>query len=98
MRYLNFFLLSLILSGCVSFEEMRAKRAAYDNQQCVSKGFTPNTDTFRLCLDNRSVERIARSAKATAQNAKNAAENARLGATYSCINSGGVMAGSTCLK
>ena len=96
MKY--FFLLSLILSGCVSHEEIIAKEAAYDNQQCVSKGFTPNTDTYRLCLDNRSVERIARSAKVAAENAADAAENARLGATYSCIYSGGIMAGSTCLK
>ena len=91
MKYLYLVLIGIILSSCVSYEEIRAKRAARDYSSCVSKGFKPNTDTFRLCLDNRSVERIAR-------DAKDKADSVKRGAIYSCQTSGGVWYGMSCVK
>ena len=88
----------IILSGCVSREEILERRAAKDYASCVSKGFTPNTDAFRLCLDNRNIERKANQASWDAFMANQKANAAKSGATTSCILSGGVMAGDTCLK
>jgi len=97
MKYLYLVLIGIILSSCVSYEEIRAKQAARDYSSCVSKGFKPNTDTFRLCLDNRSVERIARDAKSAAEDAEDAANDAKLGASLDCIRSGGTMVGNSCM-
>ena len=76
MKYLSLVFIGIILSSCVSYEEIRAKQASRDYSSCVSKGFKPNTDTFRLCLDNRSVERIARNAQSAANNAARIAKDA----------------------
>ena len=92
------FILILILSGCGLREHIREKRAAKDNASCLAKGFTPNTDAFRLCLDNRVIERKADNASWDAFMANQKADAAKLGATTSCIMSSGTMVGSTCIK
>tara|TARA_B100000242_G_C42596618_1_gene281952 strand:- start:123 stop:419 length:297 start_codon:yes stop_codon:yes gene_type:complete len=98
MDKLIYFIIFSFLVGCVSPAEIRAKRAAKDYNTCVSKGFKPNTDTFRLCLDNRQVERKANQAKWDAFMAKQAADSAKQGATQSCILGGGIMIGDVCSK
>lgn len=98
MKYFSIIMSLIILSGCVSREEIIAKRAAKDHASCVSKGFTPNTDTFRLCLDNRNIERKANQAAHDAFMANQKANSAKAGATHNCIWGGGVMVGDTCLK
>ena len=87
-RMLSAILVMLLLSSCAAMKEMRAKRlaerAAADRSKCLSMGFKEGTDTFRLCLDNRNVEREAKAAKwaafqaqQKARAAENAAEDAR---------------------
>lgn len=94
--------LALALSSCQTISEMKAnrdaKRAAADNAQCLAKGFTPNTDAFRLCMDNRGIERRVKAAEWEAWEANQKAEEAAQGATTSCILSGGVMIGSACVN
>ena len=68
------------------------------NAQCLAKGFTPNTDAFRLCMDNRGIERRVKAAEWEAWEANQKAEQSAQGATTSCILSGGVMIGSTCVN
>jgi hypothetical protein len=69
------------LTSCKTFSERRAelaaKRAAADKSQCLAMGFTVNTDAFRLCLDNRNIERAAKAAQFEAQQAKRAAKKAK---------------------
>ena len=91
MKFLYLLCLGMILSSCISTQEIRAKQAASDYSSCKAKGFKPNTDAFRLCLDNRSVERIA-------NDAKQKANSIQSGLIYSCISSGGVLYGNTCVK
>ena len=92
----------LSLTSCQTIREMKAKKlareAAADNADCIAKGFTQNTDAFRLCLDNRKIERRLKRAERKAQQAIDEAESAAQGATTSCIFDGGVMVGSTCVK
>ena len=92
MKIVLFLLSLLFISNCAFHEHLkemgernRAEAAERDNASCVKKGFTPNTDTFRLCLDNRSVERIARSAKASAAKAKRDAFSAKMKADFDKI-------------
>jgi hypothetical protein len=95
-------LILLSLTSCQTIRDIKAKRlareAAADNADCLAKGFTQNTDAFRLCLDNRQLDRRVKRAERKAQEAIDEAESAAQGATTECILSGGVMAGSTCLK
>ena len=94
--------LVLFLSACQTLKDIRnqriAERAAADNADCLAKGFTVNTDAFRLCLDNRAIERRVKAAEWEAWEANQNANQARQGATQSCILSGGIMSGDTCLK
>lgn len=65
--------LSLGLSACSGIQEwkaeQRAERALADRSECLAKGFKSGTDTFLLCLDNRSIQRQAEYAQSSADNA-----------------------------
>ena len=74
----------LSLSSCQSLtafndymneRAMRKKMALanVDFNKCLNQGFTPNTDAFRLCLDNRAIERKISVAEKNAQRAAAAA-------------------------
>jgi len=95
-------IICLSLTSCQTIREMKAKRlakeAAADNADCVAQGFTANTDAFRLCVDNRRIERRVKQAEWDAFMAKQKANSAAQGATTSCILDGGTMIGSTCVK
>ena len=89
------------LSSCQSLREMRAERAAQraaaDRSQCLAMGFKENTDTFRLCLDNRNIEREIKAtkmeayqAKENARKAKRAADKAKSDREWDCIIAGTV--------
>ena len=89
------------LSSCQTLREMRAERAAQraaaDRSQCLAMGFTENTDIFRLCLDNRNIERQAKAAKMEAyeaqeraRKAKRAADKAKSDREWDCIIAGTV--------
>ena len=80
----------LLLSSCAAFDqhvaEVKAARAVADRDSCIAKGFKVNTDSFRLCLDNRRLERRIRSAESSATEA----------ARSSCVAGGGTWYGELC--
>ena len=73
--------LSLGLSACAGIQEwkaeQRAARASADRSKCIAMGFEVGTDVFRLCLDNRNIQRQVEYAQWEAENAARKAENAK---------------------
>ena len=76
---------------------------------CTNYGFEKSTPEFNQCVSNekrrRETERKVRAAAIRASQAAYAAEQAQQKAnqidnnlTWSCINSGGVRVGNTCMK
>jgi hypothetical protein len=57
---------ALALSGCVTAEEMAAKTAAYDDNECHWYGAATGTDAYFQCRMVKSQQRIQASEQAQA--------------------------------
>jgi hypothetical protein len=70
MRFLVVALGALMLTACVTPQEMRARQALSDSSDCEDYGFEPGTDLYAQCrmnlAQNRNNQEVARQAASQA--------------------------------
>jgi hypothetical protein len=60
MRFLVLALGALLMTACVTPDEMRNRQAASDRMECKGYGFTPGTELYAQCRMNLTQNREAR--------------------------------------